>query len=165
MKPIWEDVISASQQREGPLGRKALLGRGFSIFCPSSSVRQKQLPGGGDREVTTERARQVSLPWAGCQSLIIIEASANGHFLKAPGRVPGVLHELHHQDFPSFPGNTVDDVTTFCRKRPGLREVAMLVPKHTASKERKGTFWSSFLSASSERVPSPHPSSSMCASH
>lgn len=131
------------------------------IFCQTEAASW----GWGDREVTTERAKQVSLPWAGCQSLIIIEASANGHFLKAPGRVPGVLHELHHQDFPSFPGNTVDDVTTFCRKRPGLREVAMLVPKHTASKERKGTFWSSFLSASSERVPSPHPSSSMCASH
>lgn len=41
-----------------------------------------------------------------------------GTFLKVPGRVPGLLDELHHQDFPSFPGNTVDDVTTFCRKLP-----------------------------------------------
>lgn len=88
-----------------------------------------------------------------------------GTFLKVPGRVPGLLDEGHHQDFPSFPGNMVSDVTTFYRKLPGLREVAMLVPKHTASKERKGTFWSPFSGTSREPGPSPHPSSSICTSH
>lgn len=67
--------------------------------------------------------------------------------LKVPGCVPGVLDELPHQDFPSFPGNMVHDATNFCRKLQGLREAETFAPKHTVSKRRKGTWGSSFSSA------------------
>lgn len=82
--------------------------------------------------------------------------------LKVPGHVSGLLEELPHQDFPSFPGNTVHDVTPFCRKLLCLRETEMLAPKHTASLGRTEKLWSSSSGVSPKSHPSHHLPWSIC---